>query len=63
MPARNGETALREQSPSELVRQLSESQARHKVEDVKASVSANPLPLAVAGAFAVAFVAWRLMRR
>ena len=38
-------------------------QARHKVDDVKASVSANPLPLVVAGGVAVAFVAWRLVRR
>jgi hypothetical protein len=39
------------------------AQARHKVDDVKASVSANPLPLVVAGGLIVAFVGWRLARR
>jgi hypothetical protein len=38
-------------------------QARHKVDDVKASISANPLPVVIAGGVVAGFVAWRLRSR
>jgi ElaB/YqjD/DUF883 family membrane-anchored ribosome-binding protein len=38
------------------------AQARHKLEETKASVSENPLPLVVVGALVAGFLAWRLIR-
>jgi ElaB/YqjD/DUF883 family membrane-anchored ribosome-binding protein len=38
------------------------AQARHKLEETKASVSENPIPFVVVGVLTAGFLVWRLTR-